>query len=261
MLPHIADPRRVIRRNRLLVDPTLPEQHAAKLHLQNPSRTRKWGGTGKATSVAADKGKTGHTTPGAGKVTSVAADKGKTGHTTPGAGKVASVAADKGKTGHTTPGAGKVTSVSTDKGKTGHTTPSPGKVAPVAAGKGKAQPSPHKPSSSNEDVIRTTSKCAANIPQTPKSPPRRTVSSSSSSSADTSPPREKELRKRLNDLRLSRVEVTQNKNIVEELRKNILVELRKESGPLRDWETVNSGSYYDQTKVRTAINLVYLLTI
>ena len=134
-------------------------------------------------------------------------------------------------------------------------------AVPRAADKGRAQPCPLKPSSSNSDVIKTTSKSAANIAQTPQSPPRRTVSSSSSSSDKSSPRHSSaktvsfrddlQLRDRLFELRLSRDEVSQNKHIVKELRENILAELTNSSHyRLYAWETVNSGSYYDKTKVR-----------
>lgn len=148
----------------------------------------------------------------------------------------------------------------------GAVTPAGGRVdvVQVAADKGRAQPGPLKPSSSKSDVIQTASKAAANSPQTPKSPPKRTVSSVSSSSSDKSSSRRSstttgsfrdlldiQLRDRLSDLRLSRDEVSQNKHIVKELRENILAELMSNSHyRLYSWETVNSGSYYDKTKVR-----------
>jgi len=61
---------------------------------------------------------------------------------------------------------------------------------------------------------------------------------------------DRQLRKRLHHLRLSPGEVRQNKDIVSELREKILEELKKSSQyRLHDWDTINSGSYYDKTKV------------
>jgi len=61
---------------------------------------------------------------------------------------------------------------------------------------------------------------------------------------------DKELRDRLERLRLRRDDVTQNKQIVHELCSDILEELKGNSGrSLGHWEIMNSGSYYDKTKV------------
>ena len=145
-------------------------------------------------------------------------------------------------------------------------------VVPMVADKERTQPDPPRPPSLNNDVIKAASKIPASVQQTPKPPARRRVSSSSSFSDTSSSPLgsattilfrellDTQLRDRLCELRLSPDEVSHNKHIVKELRENILEELTKYSHRLYAWETMNSGSYYDKTKVRWH-RLLYLRSI
>ena len=99
-------------------------------------------------------------------------------------------------------------------------------------------------------------------PQTsaPKPSLQRSVSSPPYTSACRPAPRskvslDKQLKDRLRDLRLKRDEVQDNKAVVNQMTKAVLEELRKRNNSrhcrsLYDWDTMNSGSYYDQTKVR-----------
>jgi len=66
-----------------------------------------------------------------------------------------------------------------------------------------------------------------------------------------------ELKRRLKDLFLQ--DVGQNKKIVNQLSEKVLDELRK-NNPRYHWDTMNSGSYYEKTKVRETYHLVFVLT-
>ena len=110
-------------------------------------------------------------------------------------------------------------------------------------------------SSSNNDVPHRWSSSTAPVRTSsqPRPPvPRRSLSSPSAVPPRTTPRTQldKELRDRLERLRLRRADVTQNKQIVHELCSDILEELKGNSGrSLGHWEIMNSGSYYDKTKV------------
>jgi len=126
---------------------------------------------------------------------------------------------------------------------------------PVAENKRRTETGERKTSSLSNDVITTSS----NSPQAPKPPsPRPSTVRSLSSRCDMSAYRlstptskDKRLRHRLCELRLSRDDVSRNKDIINKLNTNILNELMENSHhQLRNWAIMNSGSYYDKTKVR-----------
>jgi len=106
-----------------------------------------------------------------------------------------------------------------------------------------------KQSSSTNDVLDRLPSSSAPVRAPP--PPRAPLRSLPSPSAV--PPgtaRRQQLRDRLERLRLRRGDVTQNKDTVHELCKDIRQELERNGHQsLGHWEIMNSGSYYDKTKV------------
>jgi len=107
-------------------------------------------------------------------------------------------------------------------------------------------------SSSNTSADRST---AAVLSSSRSCPDGRAVPVTPSNAAvnrQTSPQSslDKQLRVRLQKLRLPKDEICRNKEIVNILVSNIRDELTKNSHhQFKNWETMNSGSYYDKTKV------------
>ena len=103
---------------------------------------------------------------------------------------------------------------------------------------------------SSDDDVRPRS--SANPVTASKAPlaPRRSLSSPSTGPHTSQQQLDKQLRDRLDKLRLPRDDVSENKNTVNELCTDILNELESNSHrSLCHWEIMNSGSYYDKTKV------------
>jgi len=132
-------------------------------------------------------------------------------------------------------------------------------IAPgAAADKPGPQRAERKPSTPSRDVVRPALSNPFVVPPIPKPPPqspRRSASSSSDSSACRLGARRSErsvdeqLRDRLRYLKLRAEDISRNKDIVNDLCTSIRDELIQCS-PARDWKKMNSGSYYEKTKVQ-----------
>jgi len=100
-------------------------------------------------------------------------------------------------------------------------------------------------------------------PQTPRRLPTSAPTAPQDAPTSSAASLDKQLRERLKQISLPRKDVGQNSEIVNRLGENVLRELKENSpSSLYRWEIMNSGSYYDKTKVwKHQLRILYITSI
>ena len=107
-------------------------------------------------------------------------------------------------------------------------------------------------SSSNSGLLRRSSTapvCATTSTSTPLQAPSSRHCTSLPPLGPPTTSLDRQLRERLEHIRLSPGDVRQNKDVVRDIGERILQQLRENSPLLFHWDDFHSGSYYDRTKV------------